>query len=354
MDIIEDFFTKKLITNHNTKRTYQRGIELFFQTIKKNPESYFNNGHDYEKDISKYYLTIESMPPMTKKNRINAIRQFFGTMDRTTKDLEIWDTISYRLRGADKISEETPLDVNDLRKILQYGDIGAKAMFLIMSTSGCRIGEIVQILPQDIHTNETPARIVFRAEVTKNNRMRTSFLSSEATESYLAWMKIRDDYLATAVKRTTFKWGKNPDDKRIFPMSDVNARLIWEKMVSKAGDKYSERDTRTGRLKCHPHSLRKFFRSYLGNADLSEHLMGHRGYLSTYRQYNDKQLAKEYLKYVPNLMVFETSPDLTDINKELLEKDKQMTEMQKTIEEMKAQILELRLEKLEKVNGIKK
>jgi len=339
MNIVDKFFTKKLITNENTKRCYEQGVKHYFKAIGKNPDTYFHNGHDIEKDIGDYFLSLQKYTPWTQKVKMNSLKQFLITFDRDIRDYEIWETISLRLKGTDAITGETPLDKTDIKKILQYGDLCAKAMFTIMASSGCRIESVVGLLPSDIHDNETPTRIVFRPEIVKGKkRSVTSFISKEATEYYQAWMKIRNEYLASAVKRSTFH-KKNADDKRVFPMSDVNARLIWRGMVEKAG--YDERDAKTNRLMCHPHSLRKFFRSWLGNVDLSEHLMGHRGYLSTYRQYDYKQLSKEYMKYVSNLLIFETeNKDVTDIREQLSEKDK-------AIEEMKKEIMEFRLTQVE-------
>jgi len=345
MTMIETFFQKKLITRPNTQRSYQRGIELYFKIINKDINNYFNNKPSYEDDITKYYHYLEKKSTqMTRKNRINAIKQFLKTFDKNTRDLEIWDTISYRLRNISAESEETPLDKNDLKKILRYGDICSKAMFLIMGSCGCRIGELVQLLPDDIHTDETPTRIYFRVEITKTHKPRDSFITQEATESYKAWMKIRKDYLISAVKKTTFDYGKKDVDDRVFPMTDVNVRAKWLTLVRKSD--YDSKDSKTHRLKAHPHSLRKFFRSYLGNADLAEHLMGHAGYLSTYRQFNTKQLAKEYLKYMGNLCIFEF-PGMEEVQDSLKEKDQQMAQMQKTINEMKMEILDLKVQKLE-------
>ena len=352
--MIDRYFEKKLITNYHTKRNYRKGIENYFDTIKKDLKTYFKNKNDYEKDIGKYYLAIDQFPPMTKKNRVNAIKQFLSCYNREIKGLEIWDTISHRLRGAQSITEETSLDKNDLKKLLQYADLRGKTIFLVMSSSGCRIGEIVQLIPDDIHLNEDPARIVFRAEIVKGQKnKRTSFISNEAKESLKAWMKIRDKYLESAVKKSTFYEKKEIDD-RVFPMTDVNVRLIWKNIVNKAGKPFNEVDKKTNRLKCHPHSLRKFFRSYLGNADLAEHLMGHTGYLSTYRQYNEKQLAIEYLKYINNVTVFESQPDFSGIHHELKEKDDLIKDMQKKIDELDWAVRKLSIQALTKDDEKKK
>lgn len=348
-DIINKFFDKRLITAPRTKESYRRGITLFFETINKKPETYLNNGNDYEEDVGKFYLSLEKRSPLTIRTYINAVKQFMTAMDKTTRQLEVWNTISSRLRGADRVSEEMALDQQDLRNILQYSNICSKAICMMMASSGCRIGEIVQLLPEDIHEGEKPARIVFRAEITKKKRMRTSFITPEAVSAYKAWGRVRDEWLLNAVNRAVCsieknpkmkKLNKNPDDKRVFPMTTVNVRVMWDTMVRKAG--YDERDTKTQRLKVHPHSLRKFFRSYLGNVDLAEHLLGHRGYLSTYRAYNEKGLAKAYEKYMGNVSIFELQPDLTDVNEQLKGKDEEIFSLKK---EMK--VLMERQERLE-------
>lgn len=353
MDLIEKFFDKKLFTNYNTKRNYRRGIELYFKIINKDINTYFKSKQDYEADIAKYFkYLLETTTQMTRKNRINAVRQFLKVYDKKTRDLDIWETISYRLRNIESETEEMALDQHDLKNILQYADIGTKAMFLTMSSCGCRIGELLQLLPEDIYLDETPTRIHFRNEITKTKSKRDSFITPEAKAALEAWLKVRDEYLINSAKKNTsnalrkrikdknIDATKSLNDKRIFPMSDVNARSKWETIVRKAG--YDERDKKTGRLKAHPHSLRKFFRSYLGNADLAEHIMGHKGYLSTYRQYNTKQLAVEYNKYMSNLSIFETNPDLTYINEELIEKDKEIERLTARVEKLET-LNELRL-----------
>ena len=356
MDIIDKFFEKKLITTPKTKESYRRGITLFFETIDKKPNTYFNNENDYEGDVGKFYLSLGKCSPLTIRTYINAIKQFITALDKTTRQLEVWDTISSRLRGADRVSEEIALDQQDLLNILQYSDICSKAIFMMMASSGCRIGEIVQLLPEDIHEDEKPARIVFRAEITKKKKMRTSFITPEAVSAYKAWKRVRDEWLQNAVNRATRsieknpemkQLNKNPNDKRVFPMTTVNVRVMWDTMARKAG--YDERDAKTNRLKVHPHSLRKFFRSYLGNVDLAEHLIGHRGYLSTYRAYNEKKLAKEYEKYMNNVSIFERSTDLTGVHEELEVLKKAKREQDQEIFELRQMISELGNQKLDQL-----
>ena len=169
-------------------------------------------------------------------------------------------------------------------------------------------------------------------------------------------MKEREPYLKTAVKKMRKRQGqtKNPDDKRVFPMGYDNVIYIWRLLVKKSG--LFVKDSRTKRLTLHPHCLRKFYRSYLGDADLSEHLMGHAssGLVKIYRNMKIEDLAEKYNRYMHNVTIFETSPDLSGLHTEMQEKDQTIKDMQNEMQEMKAEITEMRLERLEKKNGLKK
>ena len=96
-----------------------------------------------------------------------------------------------------------------------------------------------------------------------------------------------------------------------------------------------------GRRKLHYHNLRKFFRTYFGNSDLAEHLMGHVGYLSTYRQFNDKQLAIEYLKHMENVTVFGRSPDLTGVHEQLNEMADENQKLKEDVNDLRIRLLEV-------------
>ena len=357
MDMIEKFFEKKLIDNRNTKQAYRQGINMFFEAIGKTPETYFKSGNNYEEDIATFFKSLKDMPGLSKKNRVNAARQFLSTYDRNIKTLEIWDTIRDRIKGSEPISEETPMEAEDIRKILQYSDVCAKAMFLMMSSSGMRMESLIGIVPSDIHDDEEPTRIVLRPEIVKGKRQTiTTFMTPEATESYHAWMKVRAQWLASAVRRTTTKSEKKvvPTkiqlDDRVFPMSGANVRLMWSNMTAKAG--YGQKDKKTKRALCHPHGIRKFFRSWLGDSDLSEVCMGHKGYLSTYRQYDYKALAKIYAKHMNNLNIFSKPVDLAGFTDDLKAKDTEIQKMKDEMQDLKLKIVELMLAKHEaQING---
>jgi hypothetical protein len=157
-------------------------------------------------------------------------------------------------------------------------------------------------------------------------------------------------------------------DNRVFPYSDMNFEKIWYRVLEKAGEPFNKKDTNP-KLKIpkylyNIHCLRRFWfvqvRSKGMNPEFYNYIGGHTSLLD--RTYGDwlhdtimqKQIQEEYDIHSEGLCIFEAKPDLTDIHEELAEKDKQIQDLKNMMDEMKAQITELRLEKLEKMNGIKK
>lgn len=365
MDKIDEYFKKALLNKKGTTTVFRSHIQKYFKIINQDMNTYFDKKQPYEEHIRQYWEYLQGKAPNTKGVAISSIKGFLKRFDKTTKDLDIWYDISARMRGKTiPIHEEYVPDLDELKQILHYCDIRTKTTIMIALSSGMRISEVVKLLPSDLHFKEEPTRINVRSEIAKNGRRRTTFITPETTDLLKEWFRIRDEYYKKSMQSMNFKemqYLKDRDDPRVFPYHTNRIREAFNRACDNAG--FTGKTSMKGdfdfgykrkRRKLHYHNLRKFFRTYFGNSDLAEHLMGHTGYLSTYRQYNDKQLAKEYMKHMENVTIFERSVDLTEVNKSLEEKDKQIQDLKFLMDEMKAQILELRLEKLEKANGFKK
>jgi len=371
-DLIEQFFNKKLVTSHNTRKSYRGNIHKYFTLLNKPMDTYFSKDKpldEYDSDLNKVYMVLnkQKAPLLTVRTFFNSIKQFFIATDKQLKQLDFWDTLKTRVRGADPIGEKFQLNNQDIKTILTHADTCTRAGGLIMAATGCRLGELLALTPKDINTAKDPAIVMIRGtydpkepgfikQLTKTKKQRICFLTPEAKHAYLEWMRERDRYLSVAVDKCTAKkkgktttCKKTLDDKRIFPMSDENFRKKWENMVKRT-DLY-EIDEQTKRLTLHPHCMRSFFRSYLGHSDLAETLMGHAtGMDKYYRNMKPEDLAKEYTKYMYNLVVFETKPDLRGISESLKQKDDEIAKMKADIEKMHNEILTLQnLETLAKL-----
>jgi integrase len=377
MDKIKEFLNKKLITNYNTKKSYRTNINKYFKLINKDINTYFEQSEEeIEKDLEIVYnkLVKKGRHLLVIRTIFNSIKQFLCKMDKRLKNLDFWDELHERLRSVSPLSEDDTPNANDIKLVLQHGNTRSRAMFLIQVSTGCRIGELLALTPNDIHLDLKPVRVDFNKTYdpskptryklfTKNNKKHYGFLTTEAKESYIAYMKERDVLFKKSIKKTIGIYrplkltGDQEQDKklldkyiktdnRVFPISDHQARDIWARMVRKSG--LYRKDTNTNRLTLHPHCLRKFYRSYLGNVDLAETTMGHSGYLSTYRDMKLEDQGKEFLKYAHNVTIFGRSTDserLNNLQDQLKEKDKQLQNMQKTIDELKTEMLNFKIEK---------
>jgi integrase len=361
-DLIETFFTKKLITTYNTKKSYRGNINKFFRLLEKDINTYFDKNktlEEYEDDLSKIYMMMEknNVPLLTRKTFFNSVKQFQWTMDKRLKQLDFWDTLKTRTRGADPITEKFVPNAIDLKTVLSHGNTLSRAMYLIMTSTGCRIGELLALYPEDINTEIEPTIVTIRRiydrkgknnvkNLTKTKKQRICFLTSEATVAYNEWMKERDAYLKTTVKKS--KYAKDPNDKRVFPMSDENAREIWSNLVKKSG--LYKKDIETNRLTLHPHCIRSYFRSYFGNADLAEHLLGHAtGMDKYYRNMKKEDLAKDFLKYAHNVTIFEREGNLTEVHEQLKEKDKQIQDLDEQLKDLRMELLEVKMKQVQEL-----
>jgi len=316
MDIIDRYL--RTFRSENTKKTYRCSINKFFKVIKADPKTYLDEERDYEEDVIKLWESLKGRPPKTVSTTMSAVKGFLKKY-KILRNAEIWEELDRRTHGnRARTMDEVPTP-QQLKEILRYGTLKDHALFLMVSSSGMRVGEALQLLPEDIDMSHIPTKVIIRGEYTKTGNKRLTFISNEATEALKAWLKQREGYIEGAVKKTNFGTEKAADDPRIFPFVYNTARKSWIRMITKAG--YDEKDLETGRYKYHVHSLRKFFRSRLTlkvPVDIVEALMGHEGYLTgVYRRYTTEQLAEYYQKGMEELIVIQTPLDTSAINEQL-------------------------------------
>lgn len=334
-------------SNLKTRRLHGYHLKTFFNFIGKNPDTYFNDKtsiEQYLNDFKSFYHYLRNKNYMYHSIRvkISTIRVFFKD-----NGINISDSIINELKGRSRPTFDVTRDYvptkKEMRKILSFADVKQRALFLTAISSGMRIGEIIQLLPEDIDWSQNPVKITINGKISKNGNSRITFISNEAENALKAWMSIRDSYLETAVKRCNNNPGiiynKNPNDRRIFPYSYVVPYKWWRKLIRLSG--FDERDSISGHFKTHIHCLRKFFRSNLPNGgasiDVVEELMGHTGYLTnSYRRIDEGELAKQFNKAMHKVEIFNTFDEITE------EENKIEAEVQKRLK-LKENQLEQRL-----------
>jgi integrase len=321
----------ELYPKKNTKDVYRAGIYAFFEffdseikrngkKVTKNEAAQFektaneyltlNDGKKadlevYVNDLMRFAAHLHNKPPKTAKTYLGAIKEYLGYngIEFTQRQLK---TIRLKLPKGGVRTIENDMDRKIIQQILQHTDIKGRALFLTEASSGMRIGEALQIELDDVlpYLENNPVMISIRGEYTKTGEQRSVFISAEAKDALIEWLKVRKQYLKSAVNknRGLINNGnaklKILDDTRLFPFTDNNALEMWNNAVNNAG--LLSIDKGTNRKQLRIHQLRKFFRSQLAlgcPVDIVEALMGHEGYLTeAYRRYTKAQMAEYYLK----------------------------------------------------------
>ncbi len=337
----------------STVKAYKWALNGFFQVLgfkgnlEENARAYFSQKRNYQEDVKAYFMSLKGKPPKTVSLCLSAVKMFL-----LENGVELPALFWRRLKGRRKGSRALMLDKvpsnAELRRILSHMDVKGKSLFLVLASSGMRIGEALKLKLEDVDLTSDPPRILIRGEYTKSGNSRVAFISSEAKETLEEWLKIRDEVLNASVKRS--RYPKKAEDKRIWAFEPNTAYFIWRNAIKKAGfDKRFQYNNSLERFTVHPHVLRKFFRTRLGAVipvDVVEALMGHEGYLTeVYRRYSLEELANFYKQGEYTLLIF--SEGLGKLRKEIEERNEQL---QKLINGLTAENLELKnkMKQLEK------
>jgi len=340
----------------STRRIYRGHLNSFFDVLKTDPDTYFTDNRDYDMDMLEFWRTTQKYAPCTRSGRITCIKQFFEENDVVIKR-KTWNIIKRQKKKVrPRTIDHVPTN-KELQSILQHGGIKERALFLVMASSGIRIGEALSITLDDLRYEDvrgnviSPAKIIICQEISKNETPRITFISDEARDAVIEWLKVRDNYLKSAVMRLAkLHIEKKLDDDRLFPYAWATAWKMWSKLLEKSG--YDRKFQSTNRYEIHIHCMRKFFINRLKGVirpDAVEQLVGHEGYLDiSYRKIPEDELKKLYLEGVSALNVFERSPDLSGVHKDLKEKDERIKDMFKEMELMKQKIHLLEMESKQK------
>jgi integrase len=309
-------------------------------------DQYFSEDRNYHVDFKKFIQKkLADKPPLSARQTYNQIKKFLELCDVTFTAKELM-LLKNQLPAGGVETQESDLDTDAIRSILQHTDIKGKAIILCLASGGMRIGELLQIRCSDVDLDSIPAIVQIRAKNTrqtvdengdehtitartKTRRGRYTFISSEAVAAVREWLKTRPAYLKAVQTKAdhlkNVKASKNLDDDRLFPMSDntVN-QLFIDAVVATFGE--NEVDPNTGRSVRHIHQLRKFFISQLslvGSEAVADFFAGHKSALSdSYRRYTAPVMAEHYLKG-EHLLFIEAPVELremgTALKKELAE-----------------------------------
>ena len=341
----------------NTRRVFQAGVKHFLSSVygvdveNGSLEAYASRyveecraGRDWFKDMLKFAADLHSRPPKSAGAFMTGVKswiEFTLGVELSRKQARL---LRGRLpKGSKARTEEAELSREVLRRILAHTDVKGRALFLFLAASGIRIGEALKLRLEDVNLNADPPEVYVRGEYTKSGDKYSSFLTSEAKEALLEWLKVREGYLESAANRGRgLGRAKQQRDPRLFPFSPRVAEQMWQNAIRKAG--LAEKDAYTNRHKLHIHMLRKWFLSQakLGAPnEMVEAWAGHSGYLDdAYRRYSKEQMREYYKRAEPYLLI-NVPKDISEIQ----------TKFQRDVDQLREQVADL-TRKLTDANAI--
>ena len=326
--------------SYNTKATYKGALKGYFELLQTDPKTYFTDNRNYDADILFYAQNIKGkFAPKTYHVYISCLRKFLSR-NRVNLDPNTKEDLNFLQKIKEPLTRDRIPTKEELRNILSYANLRDKAIYLTLLSSGIRVGELVQIKTYDIFLDEKPVRIELDAEYCKNKTSRTVFISNETKRYLEKWLSTeREKWLKNDAKRgMSLKYKKNADDERIFPLTTTAIRVKWNQFLDKA--ELGKKDRKTGIREIHVHCLRKYFRTRIATVcrqDIVEHLLGHKGYLtSSYVRLTREELAKEYKKGMNELTIFESKDKShTQLEEEIKRRDKVVAELEQRTEFLK-------------------
>ena len=212
---------------------------------------------------------------------------------------------------------EEPITKELITKLQRNLPPKLQTVILVLSSSGMRLGELVQLELDDIDFQTHPTTLRLRAETTKTRTERETYLTTEATNSlkeYLkrsfGWKEKENNFHLKNTKifgRTSkiinLNRKKNPRQP-----PHLHAESLLHNSLRYFLEKSPGLDSRNknGRKVVHFHAFRKYFRTTVGNVcgrDFAEELMGHGFYMDTYYQLSVEKRREMYLLAEPQLTV---------------------------------------------------
>ena len=187
-------------SSESTVRAYRWGLEQFFKvlgfnaTLEENARAYFSQKRVYEEDLKTFFVSLKGKPPKSVDICLTAVRVFL--MENGVEfPVAFWRRLKGRRRGSRALMLDKVPSNAELRRILSHMDVKGKSLFLVLASSGMRIGEALRLKVEDVDLTSDPPKINIRGEYTKTGNPRIAFISFEARESLEEWLKNREGEL---------------------------------------------------------------------------------------------------------------------------------------------------------------
>jgi integrase len=354
----------------NTLLTYRAGVLDFFDFIigkrmrgKKGATpadmekyetfvlKYLKEKRDYSADFLRYikHLNESGVPPHTAGIRYVAVREFLRRYDVEIDDKRLKDARRLKPKGGRRTNLEYA-DRQILSEILCHTDVRSRAFLLFLISSGCRLGEAMNVkwndltFPDRTKYPDKPVQVFIRTS--KTGFSRKTYISHECEAALIEWKKVSDDFQVRSKRLSAnLKNPKKDDNGKVFPFAKTGIYEMWNKALDDSG--HYNKDNETGRVRLNIHRLRNYFAVQVSSAagnQMSEVLLGHTdSYQGAYSGRPESEMEAAYLKAEPFLTV--ATMNAPGFGRELESQALKITSQDQTIAKLQERISELEQER---------
>jgi len=298
---------------------YDRSAEEIIQEIPQEKES--------EYDILQAWINwlAKSVIPSTVHPRFSSLMGYFHYRGIKMYKEDVKQNIS--LPRIPK-EEKHPLSLEEIRKIIGEANFKKKALYLVLLSSGMRVGETVQLKKKHFDTSEKSFMIKIPADFTKTKQARTVFISKEASSAVRTLLKKIDDNDGV--------FSKHPN-----PHYAVCAEeMTFKRILTNVGLVESYESSRTNKITMHSFRAYFFTKATRKHGENYAHMMtGHGGYLMQYDRLTDEEKLEMYLELEPDLLIDEfvrKDSKIEEQQKKIIELSKKESEIEWLTEKVKA------------------
>jgi integrase len=293
--------------------TYTRAVNRFLKheglTAEELANRLQNSGFDMTEALNHWLddLNERGIAPKTQRIYYYAVKKFVGVL---APDAQVnWKTVD--LPKTWSVEEDRPPTKQELKNILNHGNLKDRALVLFAVSSGVREGTLAELQVGDIDFNayEDIALVKVRPEIAKQRIGYVTFITPEAKKALKQYLDLRKRKKQAVMS-----------ESRLFGITSDSIRGRWIRLLKRAGKDEKGRTFYT----LHFHTLRKFFRTNLELVGVStsfrERLLGHKGeYLDeSYFKPQVQALLNEYRKAIPNLTIMEPVAEYEEMRKRQL------------------------------------
>ena len=255
------------------------------------------------------FLNRSGLAPNTINSRITYVIHWLK-WNRVYLTTAEYDMIRRNLPAPVTVHEDKRITPDHIRSIVFHSDTLLTAFVLMISSSGARVSEVLNLKFSDLREGK-PRSFHIPRERMKSGKPHTYFYSDEAHVALEEWLKIRSGAARSAESRTVRclhrEWVGRSD--RIFPLTYEAVRQKFCRAMRGAG--LFSVDRTSGRSEISFHSLRKWCESTMKlymPINVANELIGHDEGLSRhYRRYAEETLREYYLLAEPHLGILSCS-----------------------------------------------